>query len=135
MWTSQGIWRSPSRWSNLGFTFEEGQIEVSHYLCLSFRVISRNLAVSPLKSGHQTLIDRIIGMHSDGLTNRMITDQLLSEGVLTPRGKTFTTNHVHSIVKKGLRRGERVGEIGTISNLKVWVAAASTVSRVSGIWM
>jgi hypothetical protein len=62
-------------------------------------------------------------MHSDGLTNRMITDQLLSEGVLTPRGKTFTTNHVHSIVKKGLRRGERVGEIGTISNLKVWVSA------------
>lgn len=85
------------------------------------------MAVSPLKSGHQSLIDRIIGMHSGGLTNRAITDQLNSEGVLTPRGKTFTTNHVFSIVKKGLRRGERVGEIGTISNLKVWVAAASNV--------
>jgi len=66
-------------------------------------------------------------MNSDGLTNRMITDQLNSEGVLTPRGKTFTTNHVLSIVKKGLRRGERVGEMGTISNLKVWIAAASDV--------
>jgi hypothetical protein len=105
----------------------EGQIEVSHYLFLSFRVISRNLAVSPLKSGHQSLIDRIIGMNSDGLTNRMITVQLNSEGVLTPRGKTFTTNHVLSIVKKGLRRGERVGEIGIISNLKVWIAAGSNV--------
>jgi hypothetical protein len=121
MSTSRATWPSQSRWSNLGFTFGDRQIDVSHYLFLSFRVISRNLAVSPLKSGHQSLIDRIIAMHSDGLSNRMIMDQLNSEGVLTPRGKAFTTNHVYSIVKKGLRRGERIGEIGTISNLKVWI--------------
>ncbi len=56
MLTNRATSQKASRWSNLGFTFEERQIEVSHYLCLSFRVISRNLAVPPLESGHQSLI-------------------------------------------------------------------------------
>ena len=83
------------------------------------------MAVSELKSDHQAQIDRILGMFTAGWTNRQITDQLNSEAELTPRGKRFTTNHVHSMIKKGMRRRDRIAEIGTILNLKVWVAPRS----------
>jgi hypothetical protein len=83
------------------------------------------LAVYPLSHAHQAQIDRVIAMHLDGLTNRLITDQLKAEGVLTPRGKIFTTNHVFSMVKKGIRRSKKVGEIGTISNLQIAVVDKS----------
>jgi hypothetical protein len=122
-WTNHATWPKASQWSSFAFTIKELQKIATHHLWFNFRVVCRNLAVSELKPTHQALIDRIVQLHEDGISNRQITNLLNLEATLTPRGKIFTTNHVLSMVKKGLRRRERIYEVGTIENLEIRMTA------------
>ncbi len=74
---------------------------------------------------HQALIDRIMGLQQDGLTNRQISDHLNSSGVTSFHGKEFYPELVFGIIKKGKVRLSKLAEVVQIEDIKVWVSGPS----------
>jgi hypothetical protein len=63
----------------------------------------------------QDLYDRIMELRAEGLGYRRVAKVLNAEGLKTPRGKTFTSPHVHSLIKKRRLRDERLNAEPTVS--------------------
>jgi|TARA_B110000116_G_scaffold217328_1_gene194513 hypothetical protein len=60
-------------------------------------------------SAYQTYLhSRIVALKEQGLGYRKISNTLNEEGILTVRGKVFTSSHVYSILKKKNIREERL---------------------------
>ncbi len=57
-----------------------------------------------LDPAHQALIDRILGLHTEGLDTRKISDRLNAEGVLSARGKEFYPAMVFGVIRKARLR-------------------------------
>ena len=122
MLISHATSQNPLRWSNLAFTIGELQKRASHHLCFKFKVKTRILSVLALDPVHQAQIDRILGWHMDGWTNRQISDHLNVAGVTSFQGKQFYPALVFGIIRKALVRRARLGEVRRIDDLQIWVS-------------
>jgi hypothetical protein len=71
----------PSRWSDFAFTFEGLQRSVKYHLCFSISIKTKALSLVYLDTGHQALIDRILGLQDGGMNCRQIGDHLNELGV------------------------------------------------------
>ena len=74
-------------------------------------IIYRNHYSTKYTAYQQYLYDRIKGYNDNivsGYGWKKIGEILNSEGLKTPMGKTFKSNNVHSIYKKGKIREERL---------------------------
>jgi len=77
----------------------------------SVSIITTHLWESNYSEYQEYLYKRICGYKEDFLTPlgyRKISQIFNEEGLKTPRGSVFQTNHVHSIYKKGKIREERI---------------------------
>ena len=73
-------------------------------LSLSVELKSSNLWVSPYSPYQQELYDIISKFHEEeGWNFKQISDWLVDNNYLTPRGKVFTQSHVWSIYVKKIR--------------------------------
>jgi len=82
-----------------------------HIVTITVTITYKNHYTTNYSKYQQYLFDRIKGYKDDfisGIGYRKITKILNSEGLKTPRNKTFKQNHVHSIYKKGKIREERL---------------------------
>jgi len=80
-------------------------------LSLHITITYRNHPSTRYTQYQQNLFNRIKGYVEDKVSSlgwKQISDILNSEGLKTPMGKTFKSNHVHSIYKKGKKRLERL---------------------------
>ena len=80
-------------------------------LSFSISIITTPLWESNYTEYQQYLFNRICKYKEDILTPigyRKISKILNEEGLKTPSGNLFKTNHIHSIYKKGTIREERI---------------------------
>jgi hypothetical protein len=60
-------------------------------------------------SAHSAALhERIMELRGEGLGYRRIAKQLNAEGLKTPRGKVWTSPHVHGLIKKRKLRDQRL---------------------------
>ncbi len=105
MSTSRAIWRSQSQWSNLAFTLFDAWQVATHAVAVNIEIKTKSQLPVVLDPAHQALIDRILGMYSEGLDTRQISDRLNAKGVLSARGKTYYPAMVFGVIRKArLRR-------------------------------
>ena len=105
MWTNRATWRSQSRWSNLAFTLFEAWNVATYVVAVKIEIKTKSLLPVVIDSAHQALIDRIVGMHVEGLDTRQISDRLNAEGVTSWTGKEFYPALVFGVIRKArLRR-------------------------------
>jgi len=80
-------------------------------LSLHITITYKNHYTTRYNKYQQYLFDRIVSYYDNsvsGLGWKQIGDILNSEGLKTPMGKTFKSNNVHSMYKKGKLREERL---------------------------
>ena len=108
MWTSLGIWRSRSRWSNLAFTFEELQRSAKYHFCFRISIKTKALSLVYLDPAHQALIDRIMRLHKNGMNCRQIAAYLNEEEVTSWTGRRFYPELVFGVLRKARLKSERL---------------------------
>ena len=52
-----------------------------------------------------------MSLNEGGMTYSNIANYLNEKGIKTPRGKTWTCSHAHSVVKRYRQRQERIEEV------------------------
>ncbi len=79
---------------------------VTHAVAVRIEIKTKSLLPVVLDPAHQALIDRILGMHAEGLDTRQISDRLNAEGVLSARGKTYYPAMVFGVIRKARLRAQ-----------------------------
>ncbi len=89
-------------------TLNKGKDFIEYVVKMSVELLSSNLWQSPYSPYQKQLYDLICRFHDgDGWNFKQISDWLIGQGYLTPRGKTFTHTHVWSIYAKKNRSIQR----------------------------
>ena len=52
-----------------------------------------------------------MSLNEEGMSYRKIATYLNEKGIKTPRGKTWTSSHAHSVIKRYRQRQERIEEV------------------------
>jgi hypothetical protein len=78
----------------------------THAVAVNIEIRTRSLLPVVLAPTHQSLIDRIVDMHTEGLDNRQISDILNATGVLSARGKTYYPAMVFGVIRKARLRAQ-----------------------------
>ena len=73
-------------------------------MAVRIEIKTKSLLPVVLDPAHQALIDRIVGMHSEGLDTRKISDRLNAEGVTSWTGKEFYPALVFGVIRKAKLR-------------------------------
>jgi hypothetical protein len=71
--------------------------------------VTAAVPAAPLHPLHQALINEVLSLHEQGMTNRDISDHLNASGMLSWRGKEFYPQLVFGIIRKAQRRQETAG--------------------------
>ena len=102
-------------WKSIGYSgvTKQGLYRFTHLTIITVRItiIYRNHYHTNYNSYQQYLFDRIKGYKEQNVSGfgwKKIGEILNSEGLKTPTGKLFKSNHIHSIYKKGKIREERL---------------------------
>jgi hypothetical protein len=95
-----------SRWSNLDFTLFDAWRLATHAIAVNIEIKTKSLLPVVLDSAHQALIDRIVGMYTDGLDTRKTSDHLNAEGVTSWTGKVFYPALVFGVIRKARLRAQ-----------------------------
>ena len=91
------------------------------YICYDIKILTTALTPSFYTSFQTELSDLILKLHNKNLTFKQIAERLNKRGLKSPRNKTLGANHVFSIMKKRLKRDERLNSepIITIENFSI----------------
>ncbi len=77
----------------------------THAVAVNIEIKTKSPLPVVLDPAHQALIDRIVGLHTEGLDTRQISDRLNAEGVTSWTCKEFYPALVFGIIRKArLRR-------------------------------
>ena len=76
----------------------------THAVAVNIEIKTKSLLPVVLDPAHQALIDRIVGMHAEGLNTRQISDQLNAEGITSWTGKEFYPALVFGVIRKAKLR-------------------------------
>ena len=91
--------------------FTHGVLNPPANLTFTLSLKSTSLWCSSYSVYQQQLAEKIIELREEqGMTFPDISDWLNKNGYTTPRGKTFTNPHAHSIYTKFYKRQERFGK-------------------------
>ena len=91
--------------------FTHGVLNPPANLTFTLSLKSTSLWCSSYSVYQQQLAEKIIEMREEqGMTFPDIAEWLNENGYTTPRGKTFTNPHAHSIYTKFYKRQERFGK-------------------------
>jgi len=85
------------------------------YFCYEINIQTSTLTPSFYTPFQTELSDLILKYHNRNLTFKQIAERLNKKGLKTLRGKTFEANHVFGLMKKRLKRDERINEEPTIT--------------------
>jgi hypothetical protein len=80
------------------------------YFCYEIKILTTTLTPSFYSDFQMQLSDLILKYHNLNLTFKQIAERLNKKGLKTPRGKIIKANHCFSIMKKRLKRDERINE-------------------------
>ncbi len=111
------IWQNPSQWSDTEsgyYTSLNSHNFKSLNLVFKVDVTCKSLLPSPYNSYQQFLLDTIMGLKSDGLNFKQISDWLRERKYKTPRGSIFQQKYVWSIYIKGKNRLDKLNETPTL---------------------
>ena|GEM_PF-1624417 len=78
----------------------------THAVTVKIEIKTKSLLPVVLDPAHQALIDRIVGMHAEGLDTRQISDHLNAEGVTSWTGKEFYPALVFGVIRKAKLRAQ-----------------------------
>lgn len=123
---------TPSRWNDVVDTFRQLWRKATHALTVRVTVQSRGLLVHTLNPAHQSLIDRIVVMHREGMTSRAIADHLNALGVLSSTGKEFYPALVFGIIRKARLRREGAATSMPSVDVKVAIVELDIALRKAG---
>ncbi|RUM51507.1 MAG: hypothetical protein DSY87_09155 [Methylococcus sp.] len=85
-----------------------GKSSTETYLTFQLTVRVGHLWLGAYSEYQQTLFNTISDLREKGMTYQQVSEWLNENGYQTPHGKTFKSNHVFSIHKKGKRRSVRL---------------------------
>ena len=100
MWTSPGIWRSLSRWSNLAPFLISLQKRADFRVAVTLTITTNTLSDWFVEPEHATLISTISDLASQGLTMKAIADSLNAQGFKSHSGRAFYSELVGALISK-----------------------------------